>query len=157
VAEWRAIGDPRVTGFGLRILSQSAFALGRYDEARTALEESAALNRSIGFGWGLGAAYRGLGIIAQAHGEHQQAGAMFRKGLETFTELGGSWWVARVLAEMGSSMLALGREAEAGRVWREALGIAIETGGIPVALEALALRVSRPSEARSSTRSSCCC
>jgi tetratricopeptide (TPR) repeat protein len=138
VAEWRAIGDPRLTGFGLRILSQSAFRLERYDEARIALEESAALNSSIGFGWGLGAAYRGLGIIAQAQGEHQQAAVMFRKALDTFTELGGSWWVARVLAEMGRSMLALRYESEAARVWREALGIAIDTGGIPVALEALA-------------------
>jgi tetratricopeptide (TPR) repeat protein len=138
VAGWRAIGDPRLTAFGLRILSQSAFTLGRYDEARAALEESAALNRSIGFGWGLGAAYRGLGIVDQARGEHQQAVVMFRKGLDIFTELGGSWWVARVLAEMGRSMLALGNEAEAGRVWREALRMAIDTRGTPVALEALA-------------------
>ncbi len=129
VADWRAIGDPRLTAFGLRILSQSAYALGRYDEARAALEESAAINSSIGFGWGLGAAYRGLGIVAQAQGEHQQAVVMFRKGLDTFTELGGSWWVARVLAEMGRSMLALGNEAEAGRVWRESLRIAIDTRG----------------------------
>jgi tetratricopeptide (TPR) repeat protein len=138
VVDWRAIGVPRLTAFGLRILSQSALRLGRYDEARVALEESAALNRSVGDRWGVGAAYRGLGVINQAHGEHQQALVMFRKGLDTFTELGGSWWVARVLAEMGRSMLALGNAAEAERVWREALRIATETRGIPVALDVLA-------------------
>jgi tetratricopeptide (TPR) repeat protein len=138
VVDWRAIGVPRLTAFGLRILSQSALRLGRYDEARVALEESAALNSSVGDRWGVGAAYRGLGVINQAHGEHQQAMVMFRKGLDTFTELGGSWWVARVLAEMGRSMLALGNEAEAERVWREALRIATETRGTPVALDVLA-------------------
>ncbi len=96
------------------------------------------LNNSVGFSWGLGSAYRGLGVVAQAQGEHQQAVVMFRKSLDTFTELGGSWFVARVLAEMGGSILALGNEAEAGRVLREALHIATDIHGTPVALEALA-------------------
>jgi len=138
VAEWRLIGDPRLTAFGLRILSQSALTLERYDEARLALEESAALNSSIGDRWGLGSAYRGLGVVAQAQGKHQQAVIMFRKSLDTFTELGGRWWVARVLAEMGRSVFELGNEAEAERVWRESLRIATETQATPVALEALA-------------------
>jgi tetratricopeptide (TPR) repeat protein len=137
VAEWRLIGDPRLIAFGLDFLSRSALRLGRYDEARAALEENVALNSSIGFGWGLGTAYRALGIVAQAHGEHQQAVVMFGKGLDTFAELGGSWFVACVLAEMGRSMLALGNEAEAGRVWREAVRIATDIHGTPVALEAL--------------------
>ena len=137
VADCRLIGDPRLTAFGLRILSQSAFALGRYNEARAALEESVALNGSVGDRWGLGSAYRGLGVIAQAQGEHQQAMDMFRKSLDTFTELGGSWWVARVLAEMGGSILALGNEVEAERVWRKSLHIATDIHGTPVALEAL--------------------
>jgi len=137
VAEWRLIGDPRLIAFGLDFLSRSALRLGRYDQARAALEENVALNRSIGFGWGLGTAYRGLGIVAQAQGKHQQAVVMFRKGLDTFTELGGSWFVACVLAEMAGSMLALGNEAEAGRVWHEALRIATDIHGTPVALEAL--------------------
>jgi predicted ATPase len=138
VADWRLIGDPRGTAFGLRVLSQSAFTLGRYSEARLALEESAALNSSIGFGWGLGSAYRGLAIIAQAQGDHQQAAVMFRKSLNTYTELGGSWWVARVLAEMSRSLFALENDAEAERVLRESLRIANDIHGTPVVLEALA-------------------
>jgi len=138
VSDCRLIGDPRLTAYGLRILSQSAFALRRYDDARTALEESVALNSSFGDRWGLGVAYRGLGAVAQEQGEHQQAVLMFRKGLDTFTELGAGGWVARVLAEMGISMLALGNESEAGRVWREALRIATEIHATPMALEAIA-------------------
>jgi predicted ATPase len=138
VADCRLIGEPRLTAFGLRILSQSALTLRRYDEARAVLEESAALNSTVGDRWGLGSAYRGLGVVAQAQGKHQQAVVIFHKSLDTFTELGGSWWVARVLAEMSRSLFALENNAEAERVLRESLRIANDIHGTPVALEALA-------------------
>jgi predicted ATPase/DNA-binding XRE family transcriptional regulator len=138
VADSRVIGDPRVIALGLDFLSRSALRLERYDEARTALEENVALNSSIGFGWGLGTAYRALGIVAQAQGRHQQAVDMFRKSMGIFTELGGRWFMAHVLAEMGGSILALGNEAEAGRIWSESLHIATDIHATPVALEALA-------------------
>jgi len=138
VADWRLIGDPSLIAFGLDFLSRSALRLGRYDEARAALEETIALNSSIGFGWGLGSAYRELGIVAQAQGEHRPAVVMFRKSLDTFTELGGSWWVGCVLADMSWSIFALGNDAEAERIWRESLRIATDIHGTPVALEALA-------------------
>jgi predicted ATPase/transcriptional regulator with XRE-family HTH domain len=138
VADWRLIGDPSLIAHALLFLSRSALKLGRYDEARAALEEKVALDSSISFGTGLGRAYRGLGVVAQAQGKHQEAVAMFRKSVDTFTELGGNWWVADVLAEMGRSFLALGNDGEAGRVWREALRIATSIHGTPVAMEALA-------------------
>jgi predicted ATPase/transcriptional regulator with XRE-family HTH domain len=138
VADCRLIGDPRLIAFGLRMLSQSALTLERYDEARGALEESAALSITIGDRWGLGTAYRGLGVVAQAQGEHIQAVNMFQKSLETFTELGGSWWVARVLADKSRSVFELGNVDEARRIWRDSLRIATENHGTPVALEALA-------------------
>jgi predicted ATPase/transcriptional regulator with XRE-family HTH domain len=137
VADWRRIGDPRFTAIGLNNLSLSALWLGRYDEARLALEESVALGISVGDRWGLGFAYRGLGIIAQAQGEHLEALAMFRKSLDTLGELGARQDVARVLAEMGRSVFALGNDVEAGRIWRQALRIATETKGTFIALEAL--------------------
>ena len=138
VSDWRLIGDPRLIALSLDFLSRSALRLGRYDEARAALEENIELNSSIGFNWGLGTAIRGLGKIAQAQEEHQQAVEMFRKSLDIFNQLGGNWYVARVLAEMGESVLAQGNEVEAGRIWREALNIARDINGAPVALEALA-------------------
>jgi tetratricopeptide (TPR) repeat protein len=138
VADCRQIGDPRLIAFGLRMLSQSALSLKRYDEARSALEESATLSISIGDRWGLGTAYRGLGVVAQAQGEHVHAVKMFQKSLETFTELGGSWWMARVLADKSRSIFELGNVDEAGHIWRDSLRIATENRGTPVALEALA-------------------
>lgn len=138
VADWRLIGDPSLIAHALNYLSQSALRLRRYDEARAALEENVALDSSIDFGAGLGLAYRGLGIVAQAQGQHQQAMVMFRKSLDIYTELGVSLGVARVLADMGGSILALGNDAEAGRIWREALHIATDIHATPLALEALA-------------------
>jgi predicted ATPase/transcriptional regulator with XRE-family HTH domain len=137
VADWRLIGDPRLIALALDFLSRSALRLGRYDDARAALEENVALNSSIGFGWGLGTAYRALGKVEQAQGRHEQAVAMFRKSIDIFTELGGRWFMAHVLAEMGGSILALGNDAEARRLWRESLQIATDIHGTPVALEAL--------------------
>jgi tetratricopeptide (TPR) repeat protein len=137
VADWRLIGDPRLIALALDFLSRSALRLGRYDDARAALEENVALNSSIGFGWGLGTAYRALGKVEQAQGKHEQAVAMFRKSMGIFTELGGRWFMAHVLAEMGGSILALGNDAEARRLWRESLQIATDIHGTPVALEAL--------------------
>ncbi len=137
VADWRAIGDPRFTAIGLNIFSWLALKLGRYEEARAALEESITLNMSVSDRWGLAFAYRGLGLIAQAQGEHIQAVDMFHKSLDMLTELGARPDVARLLAEMSRSVFALGDEAEAERGWRESLRIANETRGAWVALEAL--------------------
>jgi tetratricopeptide (TPR) repeat protein len=138
VAEWRLIGDPRLTAIALNTLSWMAVKLGRYDEARAALEESVVLNTSIGDRWGLGFAYRGLGFIAQAQGEQRLAVDMYRKGLDTFTELGARQDAARVLTEISPSLLALGNDAEAAHALHEALCITAETQSTFVALAALA-------------------
>lgn len=137
VSEWRIIGDPRLTAIALNNLSWMAVKLGRYEEARDALEESVLLNTSIGDRWGLGFAYRGLGFIAQTQGKHLQAVDMFRKSLDALSELGARQDEARVLAEMSRSIFALGNDAEAERGWRKALNITMETQATFVALEAL--------------------
>ena len=137
VADCRRIGDPRLTAIALNNLSWMAVRLGRYGEARAALEESVVLNTSIGDRWNLGFAYRGLGLIAQAQGEHLQAVDMFRKSLDMFIEIGARQDSARVLVEMSHSIFALGSDAEAERGWREALRITTETSSAFVALEAL--------------------
>jgi tetratricopeptide (TPR) repeat protein len=137
VSEWRAIGDPRFTAIGLNSLYWSALRLGRYEEARSALEESIELSVLVGDRWVLGFSYRGLGIVAQAQGEHTKAVEMFRNGLDIFIELGARQDIARALADMSRSIFALGNDDEAGRGWHESLRIAMETRGIFIALEAL--------------------
>ena len=137
VSEWRAIGDPRFTAFALQSLSWSALRLERYDEARTALEESAALSISVGDRSIKSFADRGLGIIAQTQGEHKKAVEMFRKSLDIFSELGARQEAARILSDLGRSVFALGNSVESEQTWRESLRIANETQGIFIELEAL--------------------
>ena len=137
VADWRAIGDPRLTAIALQNLSWMAVRLGLYDEARETLEESVLINTSIGDRWNLGFAYRGLGLIQQAQGEHLQATDLFRKSLDMFTDIGARQDSARVLVEMSNSIFAQGNDTEAERGWREALHLTMETQGTFVALEAL--------------------
>ncbi len=112
-------------------------ALGRFDEARKALEESVDLNISVGARWNLGHAFQGLGAVAQAQGEYRQAADLFLKAVDTFTELGGLFYIGQSLAQMGRSLFALGNDVEAERIWRESLRIAAEIRGMPVVLEAL--------------------
>ena len=137
VTDWRLIGDPRLTAIALQNFSWMAVRLGRYDEAREALEESVVLNISIGDRWNLGFAYRGLGLIAQAQGEHLRAVGRFRQSLDLFIEIGARQDSARVLVEMSSSIFEQGNDVEAERGWREALRVTMETQGTFVALEAL--------------------
>jgi len=137
VAEWRAVGDPRFIAYGLNFLGQSALALGRFKEAREALEESVELNTSVGARWNLGHAFQGLGAVAQAQGEHRRAADWILKAIDTFTELGGLFYIGQSLAQMGRSLFALGNDVEAERIWRESLRIAAEIHGVPVVLEAL--------------------
>jgi tetratricopeptide (TPR) repeat protein len=131
------VGDPRFIAYGLNFLGQSALALGRFDEAREALEESVDLNTSVGARWNLGHAFQGLGAVAQAQGEHRRAADLFLKAVDTFTELGGLFYIGQGLAQMGRSLFALGNDVEAERIWRESLRIAAEIRGVPVVLEAL--------------------
>jgi tetratricopeptide (TPR) repeat protein len=137
VAEWREVGDPRFIAYGLNFLGQSALALGRFDEARKALEESVELNQSVGARWNLGHAFQGLGAVAQAQGEYRRAADWFLQAVDTFTELGGLFYLGQGLTQMGRSLFALGNDVEAERIWRKSLRIAAEIRGMPVVLEAL--------------------
>ena len=55
---------------------------------RSALKESVSLSLSIDDRWGLGFAFRGLGIVAHTQEEHLEAVDLFRKSLESLTDLG---------------------------------------------------------------------
>jgi predicted ATPase/transcriptional regulator with XRE-family HTH domain len=137
VDAWRRTGDLRFTAFGLNYLSVGAIAIGKYTEAREALEESVQINSDVGDRWGLGISYRGLGLVAQALEMHAEAIAAFQESLQIFTELGSLWDVARVLSEIGHSTLALGKDNEAERLWRHSLELAVETQGMLTAMDAI--------------------
>ncbi|MCJ7626513.1 MAG: hypothetical protein MUO76_23725 [Anaerolineaceae bacterium] len=65
-------GYPWFTAFGLNLPSQSTIAARRYEVAHHALEESIALNSSVGDRYGLGNTHRGIDVVAHAQGKHAQ-------------------------------------------------------------------------------------
>ena len=95
-------------------------------------------NAILLFREGLGISYRGLGLVAQAQGDHQLAIESLHQSLKVFTEFGSQWDVARVLSELGQSTFALGNEAEAEQFWRESLRLSMGSQGILTTMDALA-------------------
>jgi len=135
--KWRETGDPRFTAFGLNILSFNAAKIGRFDEARAALEESVTINESVGDRWGLASAFRGLGLIEQEQGNHEESIKAFQQSQSIFANLGARWDEARVLTDKGRSVLALGNLTRAEETCRKATWIASEVKGTPLILESI--------------------
>ena len=134
---WREISDPRFTAFGLLALSLGMNKLGKYQEARAALEESISINESVGDRWGLGTAYRGLALVEQEQGRHDEAIEAFQKSRSILNDLGARWDEARVFADMGRSIFALGNLADAENTWRTSIEIASEVKGTSLILESI--------------------
>jgi len=135
--KWRETGDPRFTAFGLSIFSFNAAKIGRFDEARAALEESVTINESVGDRWGLASALRGLGLLEQEQGNHEESIKVFKQSQSIFANLGARWDEARVLTDMGRSVLALGNLTKAEETCRKAIWIASEVKGTPLILESI--------------------
>ena len=134
----RETGDPRLITLTLNLLTPVAIQLGRFEEAGNLIHESVELDETIGDRWGLGTAYRNLGLLAQMQSNHGQAEIMLGKSLEFFRELGARWDIARTLADLGRSKLFLEEDGEAERLLCDALRILFEIQGMPAALDALA-------------------
>jgi len=135
--KWRGTGDPRFTAFGLNILSFSAARIGRFDEARAALEESIAINESVGDRWGLASALRGLGLIEQEHGRREESIKAFQQSQSIFANLGARWDEARVLTDIVRNVLVLGNLTKAEETCRKAIRMASEVKGTPLILESI--------------------
>jgi tetratricopeptide (TPR) repeat protein len=133
----RESGDPRLIALTINLLTPIAIRLENYEEARDLIHESLELNEIIGDRWGLGTAYRNLGLLAQMQNKHARAQVAFRRSLVFFGELGAQWDIARTLADLGRSKLALDKDLEAERDLHDALRILVEIKGMPAALDAL--------------------
>jgi tetratricopeptide (TPR) repeat protein len=122
---------------GLNFLSPIAIKLGRYQEAQTFLQESLTLCVQLGDRWGIGTAYRYLGLAALAQNNIPEAQSLIRQSLELFTELGTRWDIVRSLVYLGEATTAAGDPFEARRIFLQALQMALEVQAIPLALDAL--------------------
>jgi tetratricopeptide (TPR) repeat protein len=133
--------------------------LGRLEEAQVFLQESLALSTQVGDRWGMGTAYRNLGLAALAQGDIPEAQALILKSLDLFTEFVTGWDIVQSLVYLGEATGAAGDSSEARRIFLEALHLAMEAQATPLALDALvglAQQQARAGEAQQALELSMC-
>lgn len=133
----RAIGDPHALTLGLNFISPTIIHLSRYEEAEACLQESLALCTELGNRWGMGTAYRFLGLAALAQNKLPEAETLIHYSLDVFNDLVRGWDIVRSLIYLGQAKAATGDWCEARRIFLQALRIAMEAQAIPLVLDTL--------------------
>ena len=134
---WRELGDPHYIALGLNFLVPTLIELSRVEEAIAFMQESIALCEQAKNRWGLGTAYRYLGLATTAKGNYQEAQSYFRKSLEIFGEYIVGWDIARTLSYMGDATMLAGDLPEARKIYLNSLRLAVEVKAMPIVLDSL--------------------
>jgi len=134
---WRAIGDLHYIALGLNFLVTTLIKLELYDQAKDFMWESIALCEKAKNRWGMGTAYRYLGLAYLAEEEYTEAQSHFYKSLEIFGEYTEGWDIALSLYYLGDTAMLEGRLNEAKIFYLNALRISFEAHSIPIALDSL--------------------
>ena len=119
-------------------LAASPEELGR---VRQLAEETLALSREAGSGFGVAASLYWLGIVAQALGKPDSAEAFFEQSLAAAREVGDRWAAAHPTARLGDLALRRGDYPRATAFYQEALIARRDLGdarSIPLCLDGLA-------------------
>lgn len=107
-------------------LGRVAHTLGNYDEGRRLLEESLALQQTVGAKIRTAECLELLGEIASAQGQFAEAEARFRQQIAIVPDLGSRELLSWSLSHLGAAVLAQDRLGEAAELLAEALVIAEE-------------------------------
>jgi predicted ATPase/DNA-binding XRE family transcriptional regulator len=135
---WRELGDPQAIALGLNFMVTTLNKLGRFAEAKAFMHESIALSEHSKNRWGMGTAYRYLGLVYLAEGQPGPAREHLLKSLEIFGEFAVGWDIARSLTYLGDAALLAGDDPQAREMYRDGLQASIDAQAFPIALDALA-------------------
>jgi len=135
---WRELGDPHSISLGLNFLVETQVALGRHDEAIASMRESIALCERTKNRWGMGTAYRYLGLATLAAGQPNEARAHLEKSLEIFGDAFKGWDIAQTMIYLGETHLRTGDDARAKTILLDSLRLARDIRSEPLILQALA-------------------
>jgi tetratricopeptide (TPR) repeat protein len=137
LAMWRALGDARYTALGLNFISPTAIKLGHQEEAQAFLQESLMLCTQVGDRWGMGTAYRNLGLAALAQGDVTAAQSLIYKSLDVFAGYVTGWDIVQSLVYLGEAVAAAGNWPAARRTFLDALHLAQQAQATSLAMDAL--------------------
>lgn len=137
LAIWRELGDPHSVALGLNFIVPTLNKLGRIQQARAFMQESIALCEQSKNHWGLGTAYRYMGLATMAGGQYDEAKTYFRKSLDVHQGSSIGWDIARTLAYLADVTMMSGELPEAQAHYLEALRVSLDASSIPIALDAL--------------------
>jgi tetratricopeptide (TPR) repeat protein len=122
----------------LNFCVQTQIALGRVDEAIATMQESIALCERTQNRWGMGTAYRYLGLATLAADHCDEAKRHLEKSLEIFGEYFKGWDIAQTLIYLGETYLHLGDDAQAKTILLDSLRLARDIHSEPLMLESIA-------------------
>ena len=133
----QAVGLARTTAdaFCLTIALASygvvLLALEEYDNARAALEESAARGRETGDAWAVALPLRNLAIIAHRQRDYRTARRLLEESLHGLRGLGEKWFLSRSIETLAEVMASAGEHERAAHLFgaaetlREAVGASV--------------------------------
>ena len=115
-------------GSSLARLGIMAYLLGRYEQARAALEESLSLVRRAGDRRELAVVLNNLAILSSLQGDYRQATEIFEDSLALFAAVGDRRMEAVLLNNIGLTYRIMGEHEEARRFITKSLDICREQG-----------------------------
>ena len=134
---WRTIGDLHYIALGLNFLVTTLIKLELYEQAKNFMWESIALCEKAKNRWGMGTAYRYLGLAYLAEGKYTEAQVNIYKSLEIFGEYTQGWDIALSLFYLGEVDMMAGDLNRSRENYLKALRISIDSNSIPIALDSL--------------------
>lgn len=134
---WRAVGDPHYIALGLNFLVTTLIELGRHEEAKAFMQESIALCEQTKNRWGLGTAYRHMGLATMSAGQFAEAQIHFHKCLEIYSDYTVGYDIALSLTYLGEAMMMAGDLCGSREIVLDGLRAAAEASITPIIMEAL--------------------
>src|SRR5207302_5508056 len=100
-----AKGDEGRSGDAPHFLGTIAMEEGRFDEARTLIEQAKAIRKRFGLGISLQSSVHNLGLLAMAQGDYRRARPELESSLAMAKELGLEQQIANSLCDLGFAEL----------------------------------------------------
>jgi len=126
VSIYAELGDRHRWALALMRFGEAHMHLGRYDQARTSLQESLDWYQEVDNRWGIGAALQLLAQVAGVEGQYAEAKKLSRASVAAFRRSGAQADIGWAFAGLSMAAAGLGELDQARQNATEALRVALE-------------------------------